>query len=366
MNSVKIASKKFTPPKLLPPWLTEAASLFKDYIINSAVYASNTKPAYLSDLNDFLISCEKVYQLTPHLTHEKLLTSSALYAQKNLWVHLKSNSKIRKVALLKVFFNFLFHQKIIENSLSHQLIAPKKIQSLPRFLSVDEALNVLKYVQKLYFSDPHQLEAVSPPSPFFSPSPSPSSSSSSSSSQSPRPSPSQNATPTPTQNLVTTKAGLIHAQSYLLFILTYTLGLRVSEAINLKWTDFDESMRYVTILGKGGHYRQVALLLPVSDFLTSYKNLNSLSALVVPRPISSQKAYTLMKDLGFKAGLNKIMNPHSLRHSYATHLLSNGANLKVLQELLGHKTLVTTQKYTHLDFQHLSQTIDKMHPLSKK
>jgi integrase/recombinase XerC/integrase/recombinase XerD len=80
--------------------------------------------------------------------------------------------------------------------------------------------------------------------------------------------------------------------------------------------------------------------------------------------MSSRKAYALVREGGAKAGLLRPLHPHALRHSYATHLLTSGADLRILQELLGHRSLAATQKYTHLSLDHLARAMEAYHPLS--
>lgn len=150
----------------------------------------------------------------------------------------------------------------------------------------------------------------------------------------------------------------------ILFLLLYGAGLRVSEACRLKWKDVDTQEKIIRILGKGNKERIVAITKNLSAEL---KKLNAHETFVFgEKPLNQRTAYQMIHDLGIRANLMKPLHPHALRHSFATHLLSNGANLRVLQELLGHSSLQATEKYTHLNLDQLARTMEKHHPLAKK
>jgi integrase/recombinase XerC/integrase/recombinase XerD len=148
-----------------------------------------------------------------------------------------------------------------------------------------------------------------------------------------------------------------------LVLLLYGAGLRVSEACLLKRKNLVESGRALRILGKGGHERLVAL--PESAW-RALMALPSQGEYVLSgdKPLHPRAAYELVRQAGLEAGLLRPLHPHALRHSFATHMLSSGADLRVLQELLGHRSLAATQKYTHLSIDQLARTLEKHHPLS--
>ena len=154
----------------------------------------------------------------------------------------------------------------------------------------------------------------------------------------------------------------------------YGCGLRVSELVALKISDlfFDEG--FMKITGKGNKQRFV----PVGDFTQKYIEIYQSTVRV---HLNIQKGYedtlflnrrgkqltramifTIIKDLAVKIDLNKIISPHTFRHSFATHLLENGADLRSIQLMLGHESITTTEIYVHLDRKHLSQVIHTFHP----
>lgn len=150
----------------------------------------------------------------------------------------------------------------------------------------------------------------------------------------------------------------------ILFLLLYGGGLRVSEACHLKWKDIRLSEKIIRVLGKGKKERLIAITENLAKELLKWKSETDF--VFGNAPLNTRTAYEMIRNLGIKANLMKPLHPHALRHSFATHLLANGANLRVLQELLGHASLVATEKYTHLNLDQLARTMEKHHPLAKK
>lgn len=153
-------------------------------------------------------------------------------------------------------------------------------------------------------------------------------------------------------------------QQELLFYLIYGSGLRVSEACSIRWEDVSLSQRTIKIMGKGAKER-LAILPLVSCQKLKAKTQKS-DFIWGPRPLPTRTAYERIRQLGKLAQLIKPLHPHALRHSYATHLLSSGSDLRILQKLLGHESLSATELYTHLDTDQLARSMESHHPLSKK
>ncbi|MFN8945266.1 MAG: tyrosine-type recombinase/integrase, partial [Pseudobdellovibrionaceae bacterium] len=148
----------------------------------------------------------------------------------------------------------------------------------------------------------------------------------------------------------------------ILFYLLYGCGLRVSEACQMKWSDLNFSSKTITVLGKGNKQRLITAPKIVFELLGKLKKPKSVFLFGDP-PMDRRKAYELVRKSGIQAGLMKPLHPHALRHSFATHLLTSGADLRVLQELLGHSSMSATEKYTHLSTDHLANTLATKHPL---
>lgn len=149
----------------------------------------------------------------------------------------------------------------------------------------------------------------------------------------------------------------------LLFLLLYGCGLRISEACSLQWDDVYIDRKTLRVLGKGQKERWISA--PQAVFQQLRKRIPG-KYIWGESPLPVRSAYERIRKLGAKAGLMAPLNPHALRHSFASHLLSGGASLRTLQELLGHQSLASTQKYTHLDLEDLSKSMHKHHPLARK
>ncbi len=156
----------------------------------------------------------------------------------------------------------------------------------------------------------------------------------------------------------------------------YSTGLRVSELVALNWENIDEKSRLVKAFGKGRKERLVPIGEHALTALFAYKDeiparwlpLEPSSPVLLNRfgdRISDRSIRKIFDRYIHKAGLDAKTSPHTLRHSYATHMLDSGANLREVQELLGHKHLATTQVYTHLSSERLSQTYQESHPHSR-
>ena len=156
----------------------------------------------------------------------------------------------------------------------------------------------------------------------------------------------------------------------------YSAGLRVSELVNLKISNIYEDVGFLRILGKGNKERLTPIGKSALKFIKSYQHevrnhmqiksgqedylfLNKLGS-----KISRVSVFNLIKNLALCAGINKKISPHTFRHSYATHLIEGGADLRAVQEMLGHESITTTEIYTHLDRDYLKQIIKEFHPRS--
>ena len=152
--------------------------------------------------------------------------------------------------------------------------------------------------------------------------------------------------------------------------LMYASGLRVSEAISIKMSDIELDAGILTCFGKGSKQRKVPLGKSAVEWLKSYlevriRKTGAQNFFVSPagKPLSRQNVYELVRNYGEKAGLENI-SPHKLRHTFATHLLQNGADSRSVQVMLGHSDISTTQIYTHVTDNHLKKAYDKFHPRS--
>lgn len=247
-----------------------------------------------------------------NIVHSNLTESEVLNLARealNGWATLSLSSRNRKTATLKSFFGWAYQEQLTERDLSTLIICPKVPKKLPHFLSVDEALAVLHS----YDREPESNTKL---------------------------------------------------RDKAMFLVLYGGGLRVSEACNLKWTDVHFSTRGLRLKGKGGKERLVILPSLAVEVLQKLRKDSDDDFVFGIEALNPRVAYEWVRQRGAKAQLMKPLHPHALRHSFATHLLSSGANLRTLQELLGHESLQATEKYTHLGVDQLARTLENHHPLS--
>lgn len=244
------------------------------------------------------------------------------------WGQLSLASRNRKIATLKSFFSWLYEQKLLDTNYSNQLVCPKVPHKIPNFLSVDEVIAVINYLNQ-------QL------------------------------------------NIETDEKKIIRLYNQkTLFLLLYGGGLRISEACKLRWNDLFLKDQKILVKGKGNKERYAVLpsfalehlkkiSQKISKKIAPTRNTQHHTYIFGSNPLNIRIGYELIRQLGISTGLMNSLHPHALRHSYATHLLASGANLRTLQKLLGHESLQATEKYTHLSVDHLARLIERTHPLGK-
>jgi len=244
----------------------------------------------------------------------------------NLNIRNKSSSVARKLSALRSFFKFLEREKVIQHNPMISISMPKLEQHIPVFLSVDEVFALLE---------------------------------------------------------APVAGDLFAARDRAILELLYSTGMRVSELVscNMASLDFDNGM--VMVKGKGNRQRIIPFGTQAVKSLRAYfveredllrkrlqqgKKFDRESLFLNSRGtrLTARSVERMISDYGRKAGLDKPVTPHVLRHSFATHLLEMGADMRSVQELLGHASLSTTQKYTHLDMVHLMRVYDKAHPKARK
>jgi integrase/recombinase XerD len=159
-----------------------------------------------------------------------------------------------------------------------------------------------------------------------------------------------------------------------IFETIYSCGLRVSEAITLKNSDLFFEEGFIRVLGKGNKERYVPIHKNAQRYITRYQK--AIRSHILPQKgfedtlflnrrgkgLSRQMIFMILKDLALKIDLKKKISPHTLRHSFATHLLQNGADLRAIQQMLGHESITTTEVYVHVDKSYLKQVVETFHP----
>lgn len=152
----------------------------------------------------------------------------------------------------------------------------------------------------------------------------------------------------------------------------YGCGLRVSELVNMKLTDIHRDDGFVTVTGKGNKQRLVPVGSVALREIDNYMEKRRLLPVVTDQNIlflnrrgkrlTRVMVFTIIKDLATSAGIRKKISPHTFRHSFATHLVEGGADLRAVQEMLGHESITTTEIYTHIDRSYLRDTLIMFHP----
>jgi integrase/recombinase XerD len=164
-------------------------------------------------------------------------------------------------------------------------------------------------------------------------------------------------------------------RNYVIIELLYACGLRVSELVNLQLNDIYVEEEYIRVIGKGNKERLIPIHQQALNSIQTYKEewrnqikvqSSKANLLFLNRrggQLSRQMVFLMLKDYTIKAGISKRISPHTLRHSFATQLIDRGANLRAVQSMLGHKSITTTEIYTHLDTHFLKEVIANYHPL---
>jgi integrase/recombinase XerD len=154
----------------------------------------------------------------------------------------------------------------------------------------------------------------------------------------------------------------------------YSCGLRVSEVVNLKISQLFLDVGFIRVIGKGNKERLVPIGSDAIKYIGIYRE--HIRKFIQPKPgeedilflnrrgsrLTRVMIFLIIKELAAKAGLNKTISPHTFRHSFATHLVEGGADLRAVQEMLGHESITTTEIYTHLDREYLRKTLENYHP----
>lgn len=301
--------------------IEEAQTKFESYLLTQKRVSDNTFGAYRRDIKQFV----------DYLQQEGigLQSLSAAHLKSFLgYLHnqgIGARSLARKVSALKAFFLYLNERLDIPN-LAAELHVPKIEKKLPEYLHENEI--------ELLFAAASQGES-----------------------------------PQEIRNKV-------------MLYLLYVSGMRVSEMVNLRTSDLHFDTGIVHVQGKGGKQRIIPLPHTIMAMLKEYinathpeliyqKGVENKTDYLFPiryggvlKPISRQAFWVILNDLCTKSGIARSISPHKLRHSLATHMLKNGADLRSLQMLLGHENVATVQIYTHLETSHLRSVYDKKHPRS--
>ncbi len=291
---------------------------FKDYLQLEKSLSDNSVQAYLRD----------VELLTQHLQQENKLLPPAALALKDLQQFIRhiaelgmtASSQARIISGLRAFYAYCTLEHIVTKDPTVLLEAPKQKRTLPDVLSFEE---IEKIINQLDLSKPEG------------------------------------------------------ERNKAILETMYSCGLRVSEVVNLKLSQLYLDLGFIRVLGKGDKQRLVPLGNTAARQISIYKdnvrvhiaaskgNEDILFLNKRGSKLSRVMIFYIIKELVQKAGIRKIVSPHTFRHSFATHLVEGGADLRAVQEMLGHASITTTEIYTHLDREFLRKTLENFHPAFK-
>ncbi|WP_026391423.1 site-specific tyrosine recombinase XerD [Haploplasma modicum] len=277
----------------------------------------NTITSYLKDVNQYLIFLEKYHEIKkPRHLNKKTLSNYL----KNIKDKYEVSTYARKLTAIKSFYNFLLIENEIDLDFAKDIETPKLPKNLPQVLSVEEVSRLFSVID------------------------------------------------------IETVYGL---RNIALLELIYGSGLRVSELLDIKLSDIHLNEGYIKIIAKGNKERVVPISPMAVYAIRRYliksreqllKNEKSLYLFINNQSsrLSRQGFYKILKGLAYDANINIDISPHTLRHSFATHLLENGMDLRTLQTLLGHEDISTTQIYTHISNKRLKEVYNSTHPRARK
>ena len=284
-------------------------NMFLDYLLIDKNYSNNTISSYRIDLEKFL-------NINHNITNVKKEDIES-YLKRLHQEGYNERSINRSLSCIKSLYKFLFMEKLISENIAKDVEAPKLKKALPKVLSeedIDKLLDI-KLVDQFSVRNKAMLEMM------------------------------------------------------------YATGMRVSELINVKVFDIDFESDLVRIIGKGSKERVVPLGDYAIYYIKKYYQEERSKFLIKGEsdylflnnhgnPMTRQGFFKIIKNLAYEQDINKDFSPHTLRHSFATHLLKHGADLRSIQEMLGHSDISTTQIYTNLSFNEVKDNYQDSHPHS--
>lgn len=286
-------------------------------------FSKHTERAYRKDISEFISFLKSVNINIPSKIDSIILRK---YLSSLTLKGFSKNTLIRKISSIRSFISFLVLERIIETNPFEVLLLPKKDKNLPLFLTEDEIERLIDY------NKPDAVLKLNPNYPFA-------------------------------------------FRDFALLMLLYSSGLRRSEAVGLNVGDVDIISGFVRVFGKGRKERIVPVgqnalkaLIDYIDTLPDHKKIPS-SPLFTNKSgkrLSDTAVFLILKKMATRARFTRPLRPHMLRHTFATHLINNGCDVRAVSEMLGHSSLSTTQVYTHLTIDKLKEIHNKYHPRNSK
>ncbi len=289
---------------------------YRSFLMLEKSFSDNTYQAYVHDVQKLLqfLEDEKISYLTVTLVD----LQHFLFQLAQIGINERSQARI--ISGIKSFYAFLVLENRLQDDPTSLLESPKLPKKIPQILSIEE---IDALIQAIDYSVPEGIR----------------------------------------------NRAIIET--------LYSCGLRVSELVELKLSDIFWQEEFIKVVGKGNKERLIPIsrtaLKEIKNYLTERINLpikkGSEDIVFLNRrgnKLTRQMIFIIINKLADEIGLDKQIGPHTFRHSFATHLLEGGANLRVIQEMLGHESILTTEIYTHVDVHFLRETIMSYHPRNKK
>ena len=281
---------------------------FIDYVKSEKRYSEYTVVSYITDLNQFIRFLHKEYQISdPKIIKFKIIRN---WITSMLDSNLKPSTVKRKISTLKTYFKFLLINKYIDLNPTLKIVSPKSSKKLPVFVEKDKMDNLF---DSNFFEDHFEGK-----------------------------------------------------RDRLIIELFYLTGIRLSELINIQLLDVDFTNSQIKVLGKRNKERMIPIthqtLKIISDFISFYQIKKYLFCEENGKRLYPKKVYRIVNKYLEKISSLQKKSPHILRHTFATHMLNNGADINAIKEILGHANLSATQIYTHNSIKKLKNVHKQAHP----
>ena len=294
-------------------------SQFREYLELERHYSFYTVENYLRVINQFNNFLAKTSERNLAEVDTPDVASFLAYLKTNS--HLKRISQLNRLSALKTFYRYLRKKGKIQKNPCDGIGGLREEKSLPTLFSLQEINQFLTYLEDRFQEKPN----------------------------------------------------FLRARDRALFEILYSSGLRVGEVIQLKTTDLNFYQKIVKVRGKGGKERIVPFndktLQAVRDYLSfrqPEKSVKELFLNYLQQPLTTRGVRVILNKILSELGMVKKASPHTFRHSFASHFLSGGAEMRIVQEALGHSSLSTTQIYTHLNWDNMKKVYEYAHPRSHK
>lgn len=293
---------------MLSEQYTKEMQFFMTFLLTDRNCSKQSVESYISDIKQFIVYFEESSRDVHKLSTSEIEDYIAVLSRNGL----SENSISRKLSSIRNYYIFLMNEEDLENSPAHNIQSPKGIRHIPDILAYEEIRSMIKQTHSERYG----------------------------------------------------------VRDRAILELMYACGLRVSELRTVELNSIDFENGFLRVMGKRQKERIVPVTFKALESIKHYvdtepkrqKNTKSLFLSRNGNQLSRMAVWNIVKKYAVKAGISKPVHPHTFRHSFATHLLERGADLRSVQEMLGHSSIITTEVYTHISSRYLREVYDKYHP----